>query len=113
MRYRWFVDEERQTDEFGMPVSRAERDERDRTLPSRSELYQRREMLAIVAAFFILLYEWITDDSPVAYICVAFLTFELRPLAKQFLGERGQTVSNALAGFSVAMFLAAVVWAFL
>jgi hypothetical protein len=63
---------------------------------------------------FSLLYEWFAGDSAgVMYLCVSFLTFELRPLVKSCLGENGRAVSNALAGFSIAMFLGTLLWAFL
>ena len=111
MHYRWFVDEEKQTDAYGMPVSRAEYDEA--LHPQKTPLYQPKEMLAIVVVAGILLYEWFGGDSaPVMYMCVSFLTFELRPLAKLCLGKNGRAVSNALTGFSVAMFMGTLVWTF-
>lgn len=109
MRYRWFVDEKKQTNEYGLPVSRAEQDEVLR--PPEKFSYSRGEKLSIVLVILILLYEWDTDNSPVLFLCVSFLTFELRPLAKLFLGEkRGKTISNGLAGFSIAMFVATLLW---
>ncbi len=112
MRYRWFVDKEKATDEFGVPVSRAEYDEA--LHPEKAPVYQPKEMLAIAVVAFILLYEWFAGDSAlVMYMCVSFLTFELRPLAKLCLGKNAQAVSNALAGFSIAMFLGTLFWAFL
>ena len=112
MRYRWFVDKEKATDEFGVPVSRAEYDEA--LHPEKAPVYQPKEMLAIAVVAFILLYEWFAGDSaPVMYMCVSFLTFELRPLAKLCLGKNARAVSNALAGFSIAMFLGTLFWAFL
>ncbi|MBP3780414.1 MAG: hypothetical protein ILA30_01980 [Selenomonas sp.] len=110
MRYRWFIDKDKQTDEFGMPVSRAEYDE---ALHPQTKLYQRGELLAIVVVMFILLYEWTTDDNPLLFMCVSFLTFELRPLARAFLGKNGRAVSNALTGFSVALFVGALFWSFM
>lgn len=109
MRYRWFIDEEKQTDDLGMPVSRAAYDEALHP-PKKTSLYSRREVLAILVVVFILFYEWNEDYSPILYMCVSFLTFEVRPLVRAFLGEQGRTVSNALTGFSVAMFVAAVFW---
>ena len=44
MRYRWFADESKEKDEFGMPVSRAEYDE---ALQRKTVLYHRGELLAI------------------------------------------------------------------
>ena len=38
MHYRWFIDKDKQTDEFGVPVSRAEYDE---ALHPQKKLYQR------------------------------------------------------------------------
>lgn len=112
MRYRWFADTEKETDEFGVPVSRAEYDEA--LHPPKTPLYQPKEMLAIAVVAFILLYEWFAGDSAVVmYMCVSFLTFELRPLAKACLGKNGRAASNALAGFSIAMFLGTLLWAFL
>ncbi len=110
MRYRWFVDKDKQTDEFGMPVSRAAYDE---ALHPQKKLYQRREILAILVVVFIMLYEWSSEDNPLLYMCVSFLTFELRPIVRTFLGKRGLAVSNALTGFSVAMFIGALFWTFM
>ena len=111
MRYRWFADKDKQTDEYGVPVSRATYDEA--LHPQKKSLYTRGEMLAILVVTFVLLYEWNEDYSPILYMCVAFLTFETRPVVKFFLGEKGKAVSNALTGFSVAMFVAAVFWTML
>lgn len=112
MRYRWFVDEEKQTDEFGMPVSRAKYDEA--LHPKKAPVYQPKEMLAIAVVAFILVYEWFAGDSaPVMFMCVSFLTFELRPLARLCLGKNGRAVSNALTGFSIAMFVGTLFWTFM
>ncbi|SFT50752.1 hypothetical protein SAMN02910356_00861 [Selenomonas sp. GACV-9] len=110
MRYRWFVREEERTDEFGNPISRAVHDE---ALQPRKIGYARGELLAIAMAVVILLYEWVTDDSPLIFVCVSFLVHEMRPLALQFLGEYGKPVSNMMLGFSVALFIGALVWTFL
>ncbi|MBQ1461700.1 MAG: hypothetical protein IIT82_02345 [Selenomonas sp.] len=110
MHYRWFIDKDKQTDEFGVPVSRAEYDE---ALHPQKKLYQRGELLAIVVVMFIMLYEWTTDDNPLLAMCISFLTFEMRPLAREFLGRNGEAASNALTGFSVALFVGAVVWSFM
>ena len=68
-------------------------------------------VLAILVVIFVLLYEWNEDYSPVLYMCVSFLTFEARPVVKFFLGEKSKAIINALSGFSIAMFVAAVIWA--
>ena len=109
MRYRWFIDKDKQTDEYGVPVSRAEYDE---ALHPQPFSYQRGEKLAIGLVAIILLYELFNDDSPIIYLCLSFLTFELRPLAKRFWGKNGQAVSNAMAGFSVAVFIGTLFWLF-
>lgn len=112
MRYRWFVDEEKQTDEYGVPVSRAAYDEA--LHPQKTPVYQPKEMLAIAVVAFILVYEWFAGDSAhVMFMCVSFLTFELRPLARLCLGKNGRAVSNALTGFSIAMFVGTLFWTFL
>lgn len=110
MRYRWFVREEDRTDEFGNPVSRAVHDE---ALQPKKTGYARGELLAIVMVAFILLYEWVTDDGPLIVICISFLVHEMRPLAPLFFGEHGKAVSNAMRGFSIALFVGALVWTFL
>ena len=81
MRYRWFADEAKETDEFGVPVSRAAHDE---ALQPQKIGYHRGEVLAIIIVMAILLYEWFHDDSQLIYVCVAFLVFELRPIALLF-----------------------------
>ena len=111
MRYRWFVDKDKQTDEYGMPVGRAEYDEA--LHPKKTPVYQPKEMLAIAVVAFILLYEWFVGDSaPVMFMCVSFLVFELRPLAKLCLGKNGCAVSNAMTGFGAAMFVGTLIWLF-
>ena len=91
MRYRWFADEEERMDEFGVPVSRAVKDE---ALPPRRPGYARGELLAIALAAVILIYE-------------------MRPLALLFLGPAGPVAANVMKGFSLAVFLGAVLIAFL
>lgn len=107
MRYRWFANETKETDEFGVPVSRAAYDE---ALQPQKISYHRGEVLAIIIAMAILLYEWFHDDSPLIYVCVAFLVFELRPIALLFFGKAGRAVSNALLGFSLATFIGVLFW---
>lgn len=107
MRYRWFADEEKKTDEFGMPVSRAAGEESSR---QKKIIYHRGEVLSIIIAAVITLYEWFHDDSPLLYISTAFLVFELRPLAVMFLGKAGEAVSNAMLGFSLAVFIGVIFW---
>lgn len=111
MRYRWFIDKDKQTDEYGVPLSRAAYDEE--LHPQKKPLYSRGEILAILVVIFVLFYEWNEDYNPVLYMCVSFLTFEARPVVRFFMGERSRTVNNALTGFSVAMFVAAVFWTML
>lgn len=109
MRYRWFVDENKRTDEYGVPVSRAEYDE---ALHPEPFSYTRGEKMAIGLVAVILLYEWVNDDSPIVYLCLSFLTYEMRPLAKRFFGRNGQTVSNVMTGFSIAAFIGTLFWIF-
>ena len=110
MRYRWFVDETKETDEFGMPVSRAEYDE---ALHHKTVRYHRGDLLAIAIALVILVYEWINEDQPLQFVCIAFLLFELRPAVRHIMGPAGHLLSNVLLGFSLAMFIATLVWTFL
>lgn len=107
MRYRWFADEAKETDEFGVPVSRAAHDE---ALQPQKIGYHRGEVLSIIIVMAILLYEWFHDDSQLIYVCVAFLVFELRPIALLFFGKAGRAVSNALLGFSLATFIGVLFW---
>lgn len=110
MRYRWFVDETKETDEFGMPVSRAAHDE---ALHHKAASYRRGELLAIVIAVAILIYEWVNEDRPLQFVCIAFLLFELRPAVMLLMGPSGQPLSNGLLGFSLAVFVATLVLTFL
>jgi hypothetical protein len=110
MRYRWFVDETKTTDEFGVPVSRAEYDE---ALHHKPVMYHRGELLAIAIALVILVYAWINEDQPLQFICIAFLLFELRSAVRYIMGPAGRSLSNGLLGFSLAMFIATLVWTFL
>ena len=110
MRYRWFADEEERMDEFGVPVSRAVKDE---ALPPRRPGYARGELLAIALAAVILIYEWVVDDTSMIFVCVSFLIYEMRPLSLLFLGPAGPAAANVMKGFSLAVFLGAVLIAFL
>lgn len=110
MRYRWFVKEEDRVDEFGVPVSRAVHDE---AMQPKKIGYQRGEMLAIVIAALILGYGWANDDTPLIFVCVSFLTYELRPIVMLTAGARARPLCNVLKGFSIASFLGAILWTFL
>ena len=109
MRYRWFADESKEQDEFGAPVSRAEYDE---ALHRKPTMYHRRELLAIAIAAVILLYEWVNDDRPLLFVCLSFLVFEIRPIILHMMGASGRAVCNMLTGFSLAMFVTALLWTF-
>ena len=88
MRYRWFVDEEKQTDEYGVPVSRAEYDEA--LHPQKTPVYQPKEMLAIAVVAFILVYEWFVGDSAhVMFFFFFFLKFELGSFPQFVWGKTG------------------------
>lgn len=110
MRYRWFADEEERTDEFGVPVSRAVQDE---ALRPRRPGYARGERLTIALDIAILIYEWAVDDTSMIFVCISFLIYEMRPLALLFFGPAGPAAANVMKGFSLAVFLGAVLIAFL
>lgn len=110
MRYRWFVNEEERVDEFGVPVSRAVHDE---AMQPKKAGYKRGEMLAIIMAIGILGYEWANDDTPLIFVCVSFLLYELQPIVMTVAGAGGRPLCNVLKGFSIASFVGAVFWAFL
>lgn len=110
MRYRWFVKEEDRVDEFGVPVSRAVHDE---AMQPKKIGYARGEILAIIIAVVILGYEWVNDDTPLIFVCVSFLVYELQPIVRILAGENGRPVCNVLKGFSIASFLGALLWTFL
>ena len=110
MKYRWFVKDEERVDEFGVPVSRAVHDE---AMQPKKIGYTRGEMLAIAVAAVILCYEWASDDTPLVFVCVSFLAYELQPIVMMTAGARGRPVCNMLKGFSIASFLGALFWTFL
>ena len=68
---------------------------------------------AIAIALVILIYEWINEDHPLQFVCIAFLLFELRHAVMHVMGPAGRSLSNGLLGFSLAMFIATLVWTFL
>lgn len=68
----------------------------------------RGEQAGAVLAAVILLYGLWMRDLPVVFLSAAFLLFVLRPLAEKLGKDRGQMFSNALQGFSVALFIGAV-----
>lgn len=110
MRYRWFSDPDKEVDEFGVRRSRAADDP---TLAPPKIGYARGELLAIVIACVIFLYESYAGDLPLLFVALSFILYELRPLALLFLGARGRFVAGFLRGFSLALFAFTMLWIFL
>ena len=58
-------------------------------------------------------YSLVTEDKPLFFISTALLIFLLRPIIGGLFGKHNQAVQNALHGFSVALFVGALVFLFL
>lgn len=58
-------------------------------------------------------YSLVTEDKPLFFISTALLIFLLRPIIGGLFGKHNQAVQNALHGFSVALFVGALVFLFM
>lgn len=114
MRYRWFAKDRDDTDEMGMPRSRAFRDMEDSEEANDEEkLFSRGELTSILLTALIMLYGISEQDLPVTFLTVSVLLFMLRRLTVFVKTGTGETISNILKGFSIGLFIGAIILAFM
>ena len=100
--YRWFDRDQEKMDEMGIPLTRAQIDERERAQePQR--LFSRGEQTGIVLTALIFAYGWTQDDT----------ALELRKIAAPFSAAYGKSIANAMQGFSLALLLGAFAMLFM
>ena len=58
-------------------------------------------------------YSLVTEDKPLFFISTALLIFLLRPIIGGLFGKHNRAVQNALHGFSIALFVGALMFLFL
>ena len=75
--------------------------------------FSRGEIAGSFMALFVFIYSLSVDDLPVVFMAAAFLLFMVKKVVAVYGGHYGKTCSNVLQGFSIAMFLGAVVMAFI
>ncbi|MBR6267330.1 MAG: hypothetical protein IKR28_03225 [Selenomonadaceae bacterium] len=114
MRYRWFAKDEDDTDEMGIPRSRAFKDmEEPREKNGEEKLFSRGELTSILLTALIMLYGISEQDLPVTFLTVSVLMFMLRRLTVFVKTGVGETISNILKGFSIGLFIGAIILAFI
>ena len=68
--YRWFDRDQEKMDEMGIPLTRAQIDERERAQePQR--LFSRGEQTGIVLTALIFAYGWTQDDTALVFFCLS------------------------------------------
>ncbi len=106
MRYRWFPKSSREQDELGLPQSRAELalEEKPKTG------FTHGEKAGLVLFAGMLCWGLYNGDMPMFFFGLAFIIYELRPLAEALLPKRGKTLGNVMQGFSLALAIGALIW---
>lgn len=114
MRYRWFAKEEDDTDEMGIPKSRAFKGmEESEEEKGEGKLFSRGELTSIILTALIMLYGISEQDLPVVFLTISVLMFMLRRLTVFMETGAGATISNVLKGFSIGLFIGAIAMAFM
>jgi hypothetical protein len=105
--YHWFDRDQEKVDDFGIPLTRADIDARERAKkPSR--VFSRGEQTGIVLAALIFSYGYSQGDFSLIFFCLSFLIFEFRKIAQRCMGTHGTSIANAMQGCSIAMLLGAI-----
>lgn len=105
--YRWFDRNQEKMNEMGIPLTRAEIDAREHEKePER--IFSRGEQTGIVLAAVIFAYGWTEGDLPLIFFCLSFLIFELRKIVARYSRSHGNSIANAMQGFSLALILGAL-----
>ena len=105
--YRWFDRDQEKIDEMGIPLTRAELDVRSRSAePER--IFSRGEQTGLVLSSLIFAYGWMEDDLSLIFFCLSFLIFELRKIVQRCSAAYGNSIANAMQGFSFALILGAL-----
>ena len=73
-------------------------------------MFSRGQKMSMVISAPLLVYALFSEDVPLAFLLLSFLSYLLRPLAEKSVGL---WLSNAMKGFSMALGVGAVVLAFL
>ena len=114
MRYRWFAKDEDDTDEMGIPKSRVFREmEESEEEKGEEKLFSRGELTSILLTALIMLYGISEQDLPVTFLTVSVLMFMLRRLTVFVTTGTGETISNVMKGFSIGLFIGAILLAFM
>ncbi len=113
MRYRWFAKDRDDTDEMGVPKSRAEWDNESEEGEEEEKLFSRGELTSMLLTGLIMLYGISEQDLPVIFLTVSFLLYMLRRMTAFIEKGPAGTVNNLLKGFSIGLFFGAIVMIFM
>ncbi len=114
MRYRWFAEDRKTEDEFGLPLSRAaEESEKEPEEDSGKIRFTRVELTVLLLTTVIMFYSLYTGDIPVFFFTLSVLILLLRKLTQLLKQPQADTISNLLKGFGISLFIGAFFLAFL
>ena len=105
MRYRWFA--KKPPGESQMPKGRAGQE------PPSGQGFSYGDKASLLLAAVLLVWALWNGDLPVAFFCLAFIIYALRPLAEALGPGLGTSLSNVMQGFSLALAAGTLVWVFL
>lgn len=109
MRYKWFKKGQRPADEPGLAGPGGEAEPK---APVKGK-YSHGEKAGLVLFAAMLCWGMYNGDLPMVFFGLAFIIYELRPLAEALLPGPGKALSNVMQGFSLALAVGALVWVFL
>ena len=110
MHYRWFAKDENKTDDFGMPKSRLPEEAEP---PKKPRYFSRTVLTGMLLSIVLIGWSIVEGDMPILFVAVAFILNGLRPFTRLLDDRVGAFVSNLLFGFSTALFLGAIIMAFI
>ena len=77
-----------------------------------SQKLTRGGLIGLVMAAGVLVYGLLNGDIPVLFLALAFILFMARPFLALLAGGYGAALSNVLKGFSLTLFLVAILLTF-
>ena len=112
MHYRWFADDEEKKDELtGLPKSRVTAE--PTPTPLKKPRYFSRTMLTgMLLSIILLCYGIGHRDMPVIFLAASFIIGAARSLTNFLPKKVGQSLSNLMFGFSIALFFGAILMIF-
>ena len=111
MRYRWFADDEKPNENR---LAKAAKEALKENLREQYEMQDpkkitRGELSALLLAVVASCYGFVMDDLPLMFAALSLVIFFMKPLAYHLLESRAHALANVMQGFSIAIFLGAIV----